>query len=191
VVVDTWQRVRPRKRAFKDDYETDYAHLGQLQTMAHEHNCAILLVHHARKDNEGAEKQDSLLGSTAIAGAADLIWILERKHNSSEGLITPSGRDIEDETPLAFKCENGVWQYLGRKSEVEMNDSQKRVMEFFKDKGPQRFSEIKKALGINPATLTRALNALVAKREIEYLEISKLYKNLRTTELEENDVVFN
>jgi hypothetical protein len=191
IIVDTWQKVRPRKRAFRDDYESDYAHLAQIQELAQQYNCAIMLVHHARKDREGAEKQDSLLGSTAIAGAADLIWILERKHQGSEGILTPSGRDIEDESPIVFSFDSGVWKYQGRKSDVDRTDNQKKVFDFIQNNGlPVSFKEIEQGSGVKHGSLPRVLEALVKEGAIEHLPTCKKYRLRESSNLKEEENIF-
>ena len=180
VVIDTWQKIRPSKRGYRSDYESDYAHLEQIQEMAQQHNCAIMLVHHARKDNAGAEKQDSLLGSTAIAGAADLIWILDRKHNESEGILTPSGRDIEDETPIVLSFDTGTWGYLGTKSDIDHTENQKAVLEALKNSIiPLSFSGITKASGVKSGSIGRVIDALISQGLLEKLSNGK-YKLLES-----------
>ncbi|MGO8881197.1 MAG: bifunctional DNA primase/polymerase [Desulfomonilaceae bacterium] len=191
IIVDTWQKVRPNKRGFRDDYESDYAHLAQIQELAQKHNCAIMLVHHARKDREGAEKQDSLLGSTAIAGAADLIWILERKHQGSEGILTPSGRDIEDESPIVFSFDSGVWKYQGRKSDIDRTDNQRKVLDFIQNNSlPVSFKEIDQGSGVKHGSLPRVLEALVKEGAIEHLPICKKYRLRESLHLKEEENIF-
>lgn len=191
VVIDTWQKIRPSKRGSRDDYESDYAHLSQIQALAQEHNCAIMLVHHARKDNEGAEKQDSLLGSTAIAGAADLIWILERKHNGSQGLLTPSGRDIKDESPIVFSFDNGTWSYLGPKSDLDRTENQNSVLTALQNSTtPLSFTEITKGSGVKGGSLGRVLDSLVSQRCIEKLNSGK-YKYLESMQVKNENTFIN
>ena len=191
VVIDTWQKIRPSKRGYRDDYESDYAHLSQIQELAQQHNCAIMLVHHARKDNENAAKQDSLLGSTAIAGAADLIWILERKHNGSEGLLTPSGRDIQDESPIAFNFDNGNWRYLGPKSDIDRTENQNAVLTVLKNSDtPLTFTEITNLSGVKDGSTGRALDSLVSQLCIEKLNSGK-YKYLESMQVKKEDTFIN
>ena len=182
VVIDTWQKIRPDKHGYRSDYEGDYAHLEQIQEMAQQYNCAIMLIHHARKDNAGGEKQDSLLGSTAIQGVSDLIWILERKHNETEGILTPSGRDIEDESPIVLSFDTGTWGYLGTKSDIDHTKNQKAVIEALKNSIiPLSFSGITKASGVKSGSLGRVIEALVSQGLVQKLSNGK-YRHIESPE---------
>lgn len=181
VVIDTWQKVRPVKRGFVDDYERDYQHLAQLQELASHCNAAIILVHHARKDNEGGEKQDSLLGSTAIAGAPDLIWILERRHGASEGVLTPSGRDIEDETPIVMDFDSGKWRYRGLKNDVDRTANQQAVLGVLRNEGrPMSNSELIRLSGVKKGSINKAINSLIEEKLVEYDSNYKCYQCIET-----------
>ena len=191
VVIDTWQKVRPNKRGSRDDYESDYGHLSQVQALAQRHNCAIMLVHHARKDNEGSEKQDSLLGSTAIAGAADLIWILERKQMGSEGTLTPSGRDIQDERAITFRFDNGAWIFLGPKSEMDRTETQNSVLSVLKDSlTPLSFTEITRVSGVKSGSAGKVLDTLISQGVVEKLS-NKSYRHLESKKVLRDNTLIN
>lgn len=179
IVIDTWQRVRPQKRG-RDDYEEDYAHLAQIQKLALANDCAVILVHHTRKDNSGDEKQDSLLGSTAIAGASDLIWILERKQRSNLGIITPSGKDIEDETPMEFNFNGRLWRYQGLSTDSNFTDNQLAVLEVLSNSDTTLSrNDIVQISGVKSGSIGRALESLKTKGSIEQVEKGK-YKYCAT-----------
>ncbi|MHB8204794.1 MAG: AAA family ATPase, partial [Desulfomonilaceae bacterium] len=183
VVIDTWQKIRPSKRINSDDYETDYAHLSQIQELAQQHECAIMLVHHARKNAEGSNTLDALLGSTAIQGASDLIWILDRQHGNSQGTLTPAGRDIEDESEIGFSFESGTWKYLGKKSDVDLSQNQTRILQLLEDRRtPLSFSEIERDSGVKRGSITRAIGSLEENGLVAKDRFSKKYRYVETPE---------
>ncbi|MDA9856444.1 helicase RepA family protein, partial [Paracoccaceae bacterium] len=75
VFLDNMQMVLPAKLVRKDDYEYHYDHLPHWARLAEKYKCAIVMVHHARKDNGQVHPNplQSILGSTAITGACDTI----------------------------------------------------------------------------------------------------------------------
>ena len=72
--------VLPAKLVRKYDYEYYYDHLPHWARLAEKYKCAIVMVHHARKDNGQAHPNplQSILGSTAITGACDTILVIQK-----------------------------------------------------------------------------------------------------------------
>src|SRR5260370_42652378 len=72
VLIDTWQRVKPRAKRDEDRYARDYADAGLLKGLADEFSIAICILHHTRK--MGADDWlDQLSGTLGLAAAADAI----------------------------------------------------------------------------------------------------------------------
>lgn len=63
------------------------AFLEFLQETARETNCAILLVHHARKDKSG-QSMDALRGASAIAASARSVYTLCEEDGRNEATLT-------------------------------------------------------------------------------------------------------
>lgn len=102
VIVDTMRSVFGA-----DEMETQQMKdlLYPLQRMAQEENAAILVLHHRPKS--GA----TYGGQTAIAGAADYLWLWETD-DSMVGTLSLIGTRGDRQQPVMFKLENGRnrWQ---------------------------------------------------------------------------------
>ena len=176
IVIDTWQKIRPTKYGKQNDYESDYQHLQQIQEMAMHYHIGIVIVHHARKDSLSEEKQDVLLGSTAIAGVCDLIWILERKAPATEGVLTPRGRDIENEEPISFTLNDGQWEYAGIEKEIVRNKNEAKIIEILIENNKMMtFTELMEVSGLARSSTHRALESLMKSDRVQYHEGMKKY----------------
>ena len=190
VIIDVWQKIRPGKKAFSDDYEKDYAHLSEIQGLAFKYNCAIMLLHHVTK-GEHSEINDGLIGSKAVQGCADTIWMLKRDKKNKTGILTPSGKDSFDEEPLTFRCEEGIWEFMDSQREIKLTDNQSKVFSFIEANQPVSFSEIEKRSGIVGGSVSRALEALLTKNLIEKDEKTEKYRLRACLHVEENKELFS
>ena len=75
IVVDTLQRLIRAQNL--NDYAEVTTKLTPILTLARETGAAMLLVHHAGKSERGGI--DSILGSTALAGSVDNVFLLNRR----------------------------------------------------------------------------------------------------------------
>ena len=95
---------------------------------------------------------------------------MERKHNSSDGTLTPAGRDVEDDSPVALRFDNGIWTYLGPKSGIDWTKNQNAVLTALKNsETPLSFGDIVKASGVNNNSLGRVLESLTSQGVIKKL----------------------
>jgi hypothetical protein len=180
VVIDVWQKVRPMKRAYSDDYEKDYAHLSEIKQLAYDNDCAIILSHHMKKGFE-YEKNDGVIGSVAVQGCCDNIWVLERDKSNKTGTLTPSGKDSFDEDVINFKCEEGIWEYVGEKKVVELTDNEKCILGKMKGvKSPLTFSQIVTLSAIPKGSVSKSLSKLRGANLVVYDTRNRIYliKNL-------------
>lgn len=112
VVLDTLGKARPQRRAGDDPYIADYQFGSQLKALVDEFpGSALLAVHHTRK-MLSEDFLDALSGTQGIAGSADFVLVLRRKRKSSEGVLSVTGRDIEEDE-YALKVENCRWELDG------------------------------------------------------------------------------
>jgi hypothetical protein len=190
VIIDVWQKIRPGKKAFSDDYEKDYAHLSEIQGLAFKYNCAIMLLHHVTKGDH-VEINDGLIGSKAVQGCADTIWMLKRDKKNKTGILTPSGKDSFDEEPLTFRCEEGIWEFMDSQREIKLTDNQSKVLSFIEANQPVSFSEVEKGSGINEGSVSRVLESLLSKKLIEKDEKTEKYKPRACLHVKEAEELFN
>ncbi len=111
VVIDTFEMVRANSG--DPSYGGDYQEVEKLKQLADNLRITILLVHHLRKQDD-RDPVNRLSGTTGISGAADAIFILEKKERTqSAALMKCTGRDIEDRVlELQFSKEDYVWELV-------------------------------------------------------------------------------
>lgn len=109
IVIDVLQYIRPQSKGgnvYKEDYN-DMIPLHEF-TQRH-HNLSLVLIHHTNKSNVSDQLRASS-GSTAIVGAADNYWLLQRPMRAlRSGSLYCSGREISDKEIRLSMTESGVW----------------------------------------------------------------------------------
>lgn len=108
VIIDTLQRFRDSGGGNRNAYAADYEALAPLQQLCRERSgLAIVAVHHKRKAASD-DPIDSINGSAAIAGAADGIWLMNRK--GADYSLHVQARDWErDEDEFRIERDGGRW----------------------------------------------------------------------------------
>ena len=93
VVVDVFQKVKRGKQPNQTDYEADYEILTKLKKIADQYDICIFLIYHDRKFVDPTDPHSNVLGSTAIMGVSDFLWVLyKEKRSDSEATLAISGR---------------------------------------------------------------------------------------------------
>ncbi|CAJ1505692.1 AAA family ATPase [[Mycobacterium] burgundiense] len=113
VILDTLGKARQQTAANANQYQEDYGFAGAIKAVIDETpGAALIAVHHTRK--QGADDfLDTVSGTQGIAGAADSVLVLARKRKSDEGILSVTGRDIE-ENEYGVKTEGGLWSLDGQ-----------------------------------------------------------------------------
>lgn len=94
IAIDTFQCIRDNDQDYS--YSEDYAAVRKLKKIADEFDFAILLVHHTRKLGD-KNPFNRLSGSTALMGAADTTFLLEKEERMTKtARLHCTGRDIEE-----------------------------------------------------------------------------------------------
>lgn len=101
-IVDTLSRILPAGASMNDSGEMTAA-LDTAQQLAFEHDAALVLVHHQRKNNQTNDHLDAVLGATGLTGAADAILTLTRSRGDDRAQLAITGRDIERELTLTLE----------------------------------------------------------------------------------------
>jgi hypothetical protein len=169
-VIDTLQKIRPKGgNRYEGVYEKDYGDLADLQTLALDSGIAIIVIHHERKA-EGVDDYDRVSGSAGITGAADTVWIWERKDREKmEGTLIISGRDIEDcKYGLTWDKSLGVWMYQGTAREVQVRGAEREVLDAIQTIGkPASVSEIQQICGKTGRWVYKSLKGLLESGVVE------------------------
>ena len=113
VVIDTLGKVMPPAQLGESAYQRDYRVGAALKALADARpGLAVLVLHHDRKATAD-NFVDSVSGTHGLAGAADTVFVLCRKRQSSEGTLKVTGRDVP-EAEYALTVTGGkAWQLDG------------------------------------------------------------------------------
>jgi len=96
IVIDTLAKVMEPARSGETTYERDYRIGGTLKQICADHpDINLTVVHHNRKTTSG-DFVDAVSGTNGVAGSADTIITLQRERFSDSGLLSVTGRDIEE-----------------------------------------------------------------------------------------------
>lgn len=66
--------------------------LRPLRELAQMYDCAVIIVHHSRKNSGGSRRGSNMLGSVALHGWVDCALYLERDEESGEITVSPEGK---------------------------------------------------------------------------------------------------
>ena len=152
-----------------NDYTQTSLNLKKFRDMAELYNVHICLVHHNRKGDSNGN--DSLLGSTGIAGAVDLIMEL-KKDDDNNRFFKTDGRSSQvhfEETPLHFDFETKSFSI---NQEFQKNEGEEFLAFIKKNPGLLR-NEIQTQMGKRSQSVSNILkslkeNGLVEQREKRY-----------------------
>ena len=165
VVIDVLARIQPKSRGRNNAYIEEYAQMEYFQNIiAAFPGISLLLVHHTRK-GKSENIFDDISGSTAIAGCADCLMILEKR--SGERVLHIRGRDVEEQNlALSFDPKSFTMNVLGDAKEHFASDARKAILDALRQ-GPLAPKDIAKITGKNPSTTRRLLQEMLADEQIE------------------------
>ncbi|GLK76714.1 hypothetical protein GCM10008171_19680 [Methylopila jiangsuensis] len=132
VIVDVLAMFRAPRNDKQSVYEGDYLAIKELQKIASDTGCAIVIVHHVKKGGSDLDPFEEVSGTFGIMGAADAGLILRRTSNGVT--LYARGRDIEEaETAVTFDRDNCRWRALGDAGDVHKSDERGRILAELKD----------------------------------------------------------
>jgi len=124
IIVDTLQRLIQAKDM--SDYAEVTTKFSPLLKLCRETGAACVVVHHANKYGEGL---DSILGSTALSGSVDNIFIMGRgEHERTLQSIQRIGDDLEA-TVVTHDHETGHMALAGSKRDAEIQRVAEMILE--------------------------------------------------------------
>lgn len=138
VVVDTLAKLFEEdddgKR--KSVYYSEYAVMGKFQVLAREMGVSVVIVHHLRKADAG-DPMMKVSGSAGLTGAADMVWVFERKNrNAMQAKVQSMGKDLPDVVyRLNYDEEHLSWVCEDFGSEDNNTAIRKLIMDFFESNG--------------------------------------------------------
>ena len=113
VIIDVFQKVKQGKKQTQTDYEADYEILTKLKQIADKYSICIMPVYHDRKFVDPTDPFANVLGSTAVPGVSDFMWVLfKEKRDDPEATLAITGRTLAESR---YKLKrNGVrWENFG------------------------------------------------------------------------------
>jgi hypothetical protein len=67
--------------------------LRPLRELAQTYDCAVIIVHHSRKNTQGGRRGSNMLGSVALHGWVDCALYLDRNEESGVITVSPEGKN--------------------------------------------------------------------------------------------------
>jgi 5S rRNA maturation endonuclease (ribonuclease M5) len=135
VVLDTMAKIRPRTSG-KNVYQEDYEALEKLLPLAADHNAAIVVVHHLRKQG-ASDPLDEVNSSIGLTGGVDGVLILKRDRTRADASLFVTGRDVEEEKDLALRWspEVGTWTLVGDAEEYRASQERQEILDYVRRAG--------------------------------------------------------
>jgi hypothetical protein len=169
VIIDPFAKVRGSPDGRKNAFQQDYSDIGAFQALANRRQIALLLVHHARKQ-DASDPMDSINGTTGISAATDTALILNRTRGEDVAQLSVTGRDIEDPRDLALSWERPLcrWKILGDAQTVRQETAQSRIFNYLREQQePSSVNEIFGELQVNKWTVQTLLGRLRKRGAVE------------------------
>jgi hypothetical protein len=158
IVIDTIARYT----SFEDvnDYTKVLAALEPLQDLARQYGTAVLALHHAPKTGDDRETIDSPLGSTALAGSADVI--MRYKRTGDRRILQTVNRFGDDLPATVVTLGPDGWpEAVGSLQEVQASEEERAILDAIAANGPMTKDELREALGRQATDLVRTLHRLL------------------------------
>lgn len=164
-----------------NDYSKTSIALKKFRTFAEQHNCHVLLIHHNRK-GEGMGNE-SLLGSTGISGAVDLIMDL-KQNDKNQRFFQTQGRSSQihfEKTALKFDSSSKMCLIDEGYNPVE--DLESRIMTAISEYELPSVEAVRKKTGGNSTTVNNTIKSLRTAKKIE--KQGKFFKVIEAKKEEE------
>jgi hypothetical protein len=167
VTIDTLAKIRAPRGA-RDSYEADYEVGCQLQEIAHQFNVAILVIHHLRK-MDADDPMDQVSGTTGLTGGVDGSVVLTRRRGEADAVLHVTGRDIEDDTPLALNwdMQTATWLTTGHAAPDTATDDSQDVLDVVFGTAGLTARQIADKLDDSYQNVRQVINRMVKRGELE------------------------
>lgn len=167
VLIDTWQKVKPKTLRDATAYEADYRAVSGIKALADDRGIGVLLVHHRRKA-EASDVLDTVSGSTGFTGALDGVLILKRDRAAADAVLFTTGRDLEErEDALSFDKATGLWNLIGPADDYRRSQEQVAIIRLLNEHGTMTPAAVAEALDKNRATVRWMLAKMATAGTVE------------------------
>ena len=163
IFLDNMEMVLPAKGKSSDDYAYYYKQLPPWALLASKHNFTILMTHHTKKEREDNPFK-TILGSQAIMGCCDSVFVMERSEQPNQFTLHATGKFTED-LALNLKREECLFKFDGSHYEAKLkkNSGQYMLYEYVRDHPDWFQKQIAENAGIKKQIVSRNIKILVAR----------------------------
>ena len=135
IIIDTLEKFRGSESQTGNVYASDYKDMAKIQKLTIEYGVAIICIHHLNKSLH-TDPMSRLSGSHGISGAADLVWLFDRKSRDVlNATLRAMGRDIPD-ARYSLSCDTdnkAIWKCLGHIVDEDQNTTQSKILELLRN----------------------------------------------------------
>lgn len=166
IIIDVYERFRPRGRRVKGSYQSEYDELTVLQALARRRGVAIVLVHHLLKGAGRRDPYQRVMGTTGFVGAVDTVILLDR--GATVTRLMARGRDIgEVEQVVRFDEVSMCWRPAEDQSQISLFPERDRIIAVLGNSTtPMKPAEIAKITGGNDDSVRKMLRRMEASGEV-------------------------
>ncbi len=173
IVIDTMAEILPPPSGRKTEYLHANDVLRPIQRLAADRDIAIILVHHTNKNQEASDVFDKINGTTAYAGVADTLLVMDHIRGGTQSALQITGRDIGDDV-IHIERRGARWERVGTPppAALRLTPEQQEVLETVAS-GKDKPASVAATLGKEPATVSKHM---VKLRDKELLTSSSYGK---------------
>jgi|AGTN01.1.fsa_nt_gi RecA-family ATPase len=180
VIIDTLSRFSPAPHHRMNAYDNDSRVLGEIQKLAISRQIALVLITHLRKQ-PSTNVLEQVMGSTGITGAADAVWLLKRGKGENGGILSITGRDLEEqELAVEFDKATCQWAAKGDATKYQLGKERLEILEYLEQSdeavGPK---EVAQALGKKEENIKVLMRRMFQQGQIGNQERGKYFATER------------
>ncbi|WP_206742318.1 AAA family ATPase [Sinorhizobium fredii] len=166
IVIDVFARFRKPASPAKQSYDTDYASISELQTLAAETGIAIVIVHHLRKSEADDDPLDTVSGTLGLTAAADAILVIKRTGQGTT--LYGRSRDADEiDKAVQFHPGTALWTVIGERDQVQRSEERCAILKVLADaREPMSPKDIAAALRRKDGSIRFLLSKMVKDGEI-------------------------
>ncbi|MBX3664979.1 MAG: AAA family ATPase [Burkholderiales bacterium] len=167
VIVDTLEKIRPRRTRNGSVYADDYAATQELKKLSDKYGITILIIAHNKKGkSENDDPLELVSGSMGLTGGSDGALVIERPRGQTDAKLHVSGRDIEYEPDagyvIRFNKATCKWEMVGDAALLGNSAAQQSILDAIRRAGhPLTAEQVGKATRRNRQAARHILMRLV------------------------------
>jgi len=158
IIVDTYIMIKAVVNSLQSLYDADYKGLTGLRELAQRNDCAVVVIHHTRKQ-DAQNVFDLINGSMGIQGAVESEMVMYERYG--QGIVELKGKDgSHKKLPVRFDGTTMHWILLGDDADEHMASNTRQEIVDAIEQGKMGASEIAETLGKPYNSVVQALKRL-------------------------------